>query len=124
MIAINLTLVVQGINFFIAYCLLRAYLLRPIVDFIASKELQEKQLRAYIANKKNEILDQQNKTKDDWYSFQRKIHQSIPRLSAQKSVIFNNIKPSCEFPVISKAVVAKLTHELVATCLPKVKNVD
>lgn len=71
---INFTLVVQAINFFVAYKLIRTLLLRPAVDAIESDQLvRENQINAIemeerVITKKNDAINKQWQTCQDHFA--------------------------------------------------------
>lgn len=86
MININLTLIVQAINFIIAYYLLKHLYLKPILDLNTKDEFKIKAIESEL-NSEIMILKQKNALKESkWNSYKSLFKQDIFKLSEIKYI--------------------------------------
>jgi hypothetical protein len=118
---LNSTLVIQGINFFCAYFILRRYLFGPVVAMVHQEQAQQKALEQAIQMRKHKVDQQEQQLKDSWLAFQELYAQKIPPV--QDRQIFRQIKPSLEYKNPTAEAVKMLTAEFVPLAVQKVKDV-
>ena len=75
---INFTLVVQAINFLIAYVLINKLLLRPVINLINKEEEIEKNTNFDMVKAKEELEETQNIKLQKWQKFQKKFSKDSP----------------------------------------------
>ena len=76
---INFTLVVQLINFFIAYILIERLLLRPAVAIIREEDEERFKLQNLVAFNKERLEQKEFDKQQEWRSLQEIFAKSIPR---------------------------------------------
>jgi hypothetical protein len=64
---VNATLLVQMLNFFIVYLMLRRLLFKPVVAIIQHEESQEKALHDIIDQQKKSLDIQEKERQRNWY---------------------------------------------------------
>lgn len=75
---INLTLVVQMVNFLIAYALLTKLLLKPGYEAVKSDENRGRQLRALIQQSQEKLAERQTYKKNRWQRCQDYFYTNKP----------------------------------------------
>ena len=101
---INFTLVVQSINFLIAYVLINKLLLKPIVNIINTEETLEQNINANIDKAKKELEKTENIKILKWQKFQEKFSANSPDIygfflenlieQAHKTIVIKEIDTS------------------------------
>jgi hypothetical protein len=118
---INMTLVVQGINFFIAYVLLRRFLLKPVVQIITHEQAQEAALHSAIESRKAMVREQEYVMREKWLAFQNTFRGMLPALESER--VFRHIKPQVQVPLPAPDTLATLTADIAQASVQKVQNV-
>ena len=86
---VNATLLVQMLNFFIAYWMLRHLLFRPVVAIIQQAEAQEQALHVIIDQHKKSLDIQEKERLRNWHACQEYFATHQP--SAQQQHILSDI---------------------------------
>ncbi|HSW73980.1 MAG TPA: ATP synthase F0 subunit B [Candidatus Limnocylindria bacterium] len=120
---INLTLILQGINFFIVYLFLRRFLLRPLVDLLEKESAYIQSLETAIMARSETVIRQQQELTNRWRAFQHSFASQLPTLDQARSTIVHNIKPSIHCTHPSAQTISHLVHEVTETSLAKVQDV-
>jgi hypothetical protein len=118
---INMTLVVQGINFCIAYMLLRRFLLKPVVRSIHHEQAQEAALHSAIESRKASIREQEYEMHNRWRIFQNSYASKMPHVQDER--VFRYIKPQVQVQVPSQEALMAITTDVTAASVQKVRNV-
>ena len=80
MTVINFTLVIQAINFFIAFLLIKFFFFKTAVDHIQSEETLQKTLNAKVGNYQELVNSQEQKLKNQWHNMVRHFSFNSPSL--------------------------------------------
>ncbi len=118
---VNITLVIQGINFFCTYLIVRAFLLRPLVAMIYHDKAQRQALDLAIDTRIQKVTEYEQALHDQWLQFQLVNRDKMPL--PQEDHLFKGIKPPMLYPVISESVVRTFAADIVAVTTKKVKDV-
>ena len=122
-IAINATLVVQGINFFITYLLLRRFLFKPTLVIIDREAAQQAALNGAIKARQKAIdvtIQEQN---EKWELFHRSIHGKIPVTGVTRLHKMQRIELILEPQVMQADRLALLTDEAVVSLVKRIEHV-
>ena len=95
---INLTLVVQAINFFVAYYILNTILFKQAVALIQKKETQRNALRQAIINEHRRMQSLLELKQEQWKQYQSSLHDQQP-----KNILTDDILPIQSKPLIPQA---------------------
>lgn len=77
---LNGTLFIQILNFVFVYILVDRILLKKAVKLIYQEQDEQANLMTDIAQKRNEVLAQENEMQEHWYNHQRIFSEHIPML--------------------------------------------
>ena len=118
---VNLTLVIQGINFAIAYVFFRYILLAPLVSIIQKDHSEVENKKKFIFDLEEQILKKREYKKNRWNLLQKSFLKSFPD---KDQVCIKKFKTtSClAKPFIDKKEVEKLTVEVKAYIIQKVEH--
>lgn len=120
--AINCTLVFQVLNFFIAYLLLKRFLLKPAIDFLLQKEAAQTALEAQIQQQER-LIDQKNqKISNAWLKARAGFTQKINTLFNRSIETVDELQP-VSITDISDAEKKVIKDNVKAVLLKKVENV-
>lgn len=78
--AVDITLIIQAINFFIAYWFLKTYVFYPAMKIITKEESQEKDLRKAIDVARSEKEQIELTKKSRWDQIKESLHRLIPSM--------------------------------------------
>jgi len=123
MITINITLIVQAINFGIAYLLLRFLLFKPAIRIIAQEQAAEDKLHSNIAKQKAIHVE-----KERVYDVQiQTCHQFFvdnkPLVINPELMIFKGLTPSITPVPRADDVIQDATREIKQALIQRIKNV-
>ncbi len=121
---INITILVQMINFIIAYVIIRTLLLKPAVTVI----LQEEEHRATL-DKSIENIDKANKAKQETMAYQwsvckQEFGEHAPEISETERVL--RTPPAVELPAIpelDKKSIEPMADSLAHDLVERISNV-
>src|SRR5437868_5404391 len=118
---VNMTLVIQGINFFCTYLIVRAFLLKPIVAMIYQEKAQQQALDLSIDTRIKKVKEHEQELQDHWRQFQLVNKNKMP-LSDDEH-IFKGIKPPILYPAFSADAIRNYVTDIVTVTTKKVKDV-
>ena len=75
---INITLVIQGVNFILAFLFLKYVLLIPLFNFLEERKNIKSAKLHCILNLEESVAQQIGYKRDRWRSFQKKFLEGIP----------------------------------------------
>ncbi len=113
MISVNMTLVVQGINFLVAFWFLSRFLLKPLVVLIEKKRIEKEAKRRCILGLEESIKQQVEYKVEQWRNFQKDFLKAIPKIHLQDHM------PEQKVPEIT---VEPLGHEKIDQLALQVEN--
>jgi hypothetical protein len=119
---INATLLVQALNFFIVYLMLRRFLFKPAIAIIEHETAQENSLRDIIEQQKKSLEIQEKERQRHWYLCQEyfAIHQ--PNLVA-KNLSLTHRTDIDTHPLLSENSIAEMISSVSHTMENKIKHV-
>lgn len=91
-ISLNLTLIIQIINFLTAYFFLSKFFLKPALELFKEDKNEKDLLKKIINEKKEVILNKENYKRLNWKKYQEQYQQIMPNENIQLYKInFNNL---------------------------------
>jgi hypothetical protein len=121
---INMTLIVQSVNFCIVYLMVRHFLFKPVVTIIEREQSEEQALHDIIDQQKKSLEIQEKERQRSWVLCQEycTIHQ--PQLVHQRQSFCDEIEYSS--PTISSPSTQAIAHaatQLSSALEEKIKHV-
>ncbi len=101
MINVNATLIVQAINFFIAYLLFRFILLKPAYQVITEENQNEAELQELVSRDKMALEEKKDEQLEQWRVCKQYCKDYIPELPDEAS-LFRGIAPKVTISSLSK----------------------
>jgi len=89
---INATLIVQAINFGIAYLILRKFVFAPGIALVLKERAHEARLQTEVMQATEQIHSEQERLTAEWAAEQKKLATQIPALPEELFVL-RHIKP-------------------------------
>ena len=121
MINVNFTLIIQGLNFLIAYVLINKLLLKPAIKIINQEEVLEQSLQLDLEKAKKNLEVIKNLKREKWERFQKHFSQNSP--DVLKRMYERLERPAKPFVFEDLTQVEKLTKDLEDYLVNKVENV-
>lgn len=84
---VNLTLVVQAVNFFVAYLILKYLLLKPALQAIAAEDAHQQQLVSQVQENHVRIQEKKQEIQQRWRDCQEEFVQNAPAIAHDELVI-------------------------------------
>ncbi|MFZ5953953.1 MAG: hypothetical protein ACOYT8_02500 [Candidatus Dependentiae bacterium] len=113
---VNLTLGVQAINFFLAYLILKYFLLKPAIMAIQSEDTLQQHLIAKVHQSHKRISDKQREIQEKWQECQKEFADNAPLLEVNQFVTRSTTKALSLAPINEQEVMHKaqeIEHELI-----------
>lgn len=113
---VNLTLGVQAINFFLAYLILKYFLLKPAIMAIQSEDTLQQNLVARVHQSHKRISDKQQEIQEKWRECQKEFTDNAPLLEVDQFVTRSTGKVLSLVPIDEQKVMHKaqeIEHELI-----------
>lgn len=117
---INCTLIVQAINFFIAFFIIKYFFFKPVLAQIHAEDAFQESLintvqahRIIVVQKEQELLAQ-------WQSAQRYFEENSP---STRSEPFFSVKPAIQKPIFEQSIVDSIAKKAATELLKKVDHV-
>jgi hypothetical protein len=110
---INITILIQIVNFLIAYVIIRTLLLKPVVTVILNQEAHQEELNLTLQN-----LEKGNQAKEailaqDWESCKKEFKEHAPKIQeAQKMLEQPTPENLPEIPAIDKKTIEPMTNQV------------
>ena len=118
---INATLLVQAINFFIAYLLFRHIFLKPGYQELQEKKAHQASLEDTVAHDKRAIEETRQKQKDAWLIFRKWCSEYHPSWIS-KIFFFRGITTPIKPKKIEKEQKERARDQLVETMITMIKE--
>lgn len=111
---INLTIIVQVINFLIAYILIVNILLKPAIKIILKKRKKIADLKTDLKNEQEKLLFLESKKAQLWEIYLADLRNNKPKVIEQNNLIFLNINSYVKYKQLSfsSADIDIITKEL------------
>lgn len=117
---INCTLIVQAINFFIAFFLIKYFLFKPVLAVINQEDAHQESLintvqahRAIVAQKEQDLSIQ-------WHSAQEYFEENIPLIAKEQ---FFSTKSEIIKPEFDKQLIEDMAKQAAGQLIKKVNHV-
>lgn len=108
---LNLTLFIQAGNFFIAYILFRAFLLKPAVALMQKQKQAQDLLRDKINHNQLGIEEKKQSYQQQWHNLQAYYARYKPQLVKSRDYVFKNISSPLGYPAVPDELVQQLTDQ-------------
>lgn len=121
---INMTLMVQAINFGITYWIVRYFLFKPVITIIEREQAEEHALHDVIDQQKKSLEIQEKERQRNWTLCQEYCTIQQPQLSHQKQSFLDEIEygmPNISSP--SAQAIAHAATQLSSALEEKIKHV-
>ncbi len=119
---INITLIVQGINFFIAYGIMRIFLLKPAVQVIQDEQAQQAKLNTVIKQQEQSMTIKGGERQKYWQACRDYFKDNKPFIDRTVSLIKEI--PEIFVPVVLENLVDKLIEETHRALVKKIGHID
>lgn len=114
---INGTLIVQGINFFIVYVILRLFFFKPIVASIHQEDKELETLQGAIEARTSSVLNKEREIREQWQAFQQSYASTIPH--PQQEIVWHDMSYKSA-PLPDQASIDKLSTQVATKLVEKV----
>ena len=115
---INITLVVQAINFFIAYWVMRIFLFKPALQVIEGEQAQQTRLNTIIRQQEQSITIKEDERQKHWQACRDYFRDNKPFIVLTKLAIKEI--PEVSLPVVRQELVDKLADETQQALIQKI----
>jgi F0F1-type ATP synthase membrane subunit b/b' len=118
---INLTIIVQCINFLIAYLIIRLLLVKPSIQELESDKNELQQLSAALSEKNAALVAQEEERMRRWHMCQQTIAQQTP--SVISPLVKVELSDMVKLPEISGNEIQKYAHDVQEIIVKRLSNV-
>ena len=102
---LNITILIQSINFFLAYTLLRYFFFKPIFAVIKQEEDVLHGLKQQITVLQDAIYGHQQQKTQDWQRGKVLLKQRVPCVTEESLFVFKKVAPEVKvLPFDAKAI--------------------
>jgi hypothetical protein len=119
---VNLTLVVQALNFFVAYLILKYLLLKPAVQAIAAEDAHQQQLVCLVQESHVRIQEKKQEIQQRWRDCQQEFVQNAPAIADDEFALRFPVRVLSLEPIHEEKVVQR-SRELQNELIKKVGHV-
>ncbi len=119
---VNLTLIVQAINFFIAYGIMRIFLLKPAVQVIQDEQDQQEKVNTIIRQQKQSIIIKEGERQKYWQACRDYFEDNKPFID--QVLLFIKKIPEVPVPVVPDDLVDKLVEETQRALVKEIGHID
>jgi len=123
MISVNFTLVVQAINFLIAYVMIRKLFLRPVVEAINEDERHYSQNVEMIEVQRERVRVKNNELEDRWKECQHEFDENEPEVAPTQQVVVKVATGIKKVPPLDKKTVDQISEKTAEELIKKVADV-
>jgi len=118
---INITLIVQAINFFIAYGIIRTLLLKPAVQVIQDEQAQQAKLNTIIRQQEQSITIKEGERQKNWQACCDYFDDNKPFIDL---LLFIKKIPEISVPVVPDDLVDKLVEETQRALIQEIGHIN
>ncbi len=115
---INVTMVIQAINFFIAYWVMRIFLFKPALQVIQGEQIQQTRLNTIIRQQEQSITIKEDERQKHWQACRDYFRDNKPFIDLRKLAIKEI--PEVSLPVVRQELVDKLADETQQVLIQKI----
>jgi F0F1-type ATP synthase membrane subunit b/b' len=120
---VNATLIVQILNFIVAYFLLKTLFFKPALRIVDQEQASRKNLLDAIDVHNKEIEQKELKLQQHVLGYREEFSKEIPSAEHEIVFIFKDIMPQISYPEISAQELKRCTDEVIPSLRAKVENV-
>jgi hypothetical protein len=119
---INATLIIQAVNFFIAYLLLRFLFFKPVVAMIRQEQAQVDGLVSQLNEKRKAIHALELLRQEQWAKFQQEFRNRFPAIINSHRYVFKKLSTGRVIAFTDPQEIKQLEDELVQQIIQKVEH--
>lgn len=119
---INLTLVIQSVNFFIAYGIIRKFLLEPAVQVIKKEQAQQEKLNVVIRQQEEHMVLRGNERQKYWQACREYFRDHRPFIE-QSSLLIKEL-PEISLPTVPAKLIDQLIKETQDALVKKIGRIN
>ena len=119
---INLTLVVQAINFFVAYYILNTVLFKHAVAIIQREDTQRNALRQAIINEHRRMQSLQEQKQEQWKQYQRSLLDQQPQNILAEDILSIQSTPPIPQVKLSQSYLDTLTDDITTVIVQRITH--
>jgi len=120
---INLTLVVQAINFLIAYIMIKKLFLKPAVEAIEQDDADERKDQEKITIQKEIVVGEEKRLQQRLSDFRKTFLEHEPEVAKAFEIAITPISGLPSLPAINEKQVEKLAKQTADHLIEKVAHV-
>lgn len=109
---INVTLILQIVNFLFAYFVLKKLFFVPVITIIEQDQETNRKLHDNIAESLARINEQEQKKEELWQVCRDNLGKKIPVVHEEHLFVFRHIKPDLSVPLLDEAAERQLEKEV------------
>ncbi len=117
---INGTLVVQAINFSIAFYLIKYLFFKPVLAHITAEDSLQESLIASVQEHQSQVAAREHELKEHWLSVRRYFAENVPSLRSSSHA---SKRPDIVIPEFEVADVQRAAHQAADALVKKVDHV-
>lgn len=107
---VNLTLVIQAVNFFFAYLILKYLLLKPAVQAVAAEDAHQQELVVQVQQNHQRIDQKKEEIKQRWYDCQQEFAHHAPRAVEDEHRVQLPLRTLPKLHIDEKELTAQARH--------------
>ncbi|HEB41904.1 MAG TPA: hypothetical protein ENI08_02715 [Candidatus Dependentiae bacterium] len=115
---INVTMVIQAINFFIAYWVMRIFLFKPALQVIQGEQIEQTRLDTIIRQQEQSITIKEDERQKHWQACRDYFRDNKPFIDLTKLVVKE--MPEVSIPVVRQELIDKLADETQQVLIQKI----
>jgi hypothetical protein len=123
MMSINATLIVQALNFFVAYLILRYFLCKPTVKVIEQEHEETEHLQEVATERTQALAIKIEEKAVAWKDFQATFAREAPRVMC-RVVVHSGVEPVKPEALPSQEELEQLAHNVQHVITKKVSHVE
>lgn len=123
MIEINLTLLIQVINFIIAYIILRFLFFRPVVAVIKREDQEKDSLLDTIEQRRIMLQDREKERQELWRQCQYYFIEHAPQMPSRLQMTIAAL-PEQQLPSLDQKTIEKYSELVTDAIVQKVRHVQ
>ena len=119
---VNLTVLVQAVNFFVAYLILKYFLLKPAIAAIRQEDTYQNHLLGMVQSSHSRISDKQQEIEHKWRLCQKEFAKIAPQ-PLSETIVRSAIVASVNFHDIDSQRLAHRVQEYHTVLLKELEHV-
>ncbi len=113
---VNATLIVQAVNFLIAYLLFRFILLKPAYRAITEEEQHKMELEHLVVRDRLSLEEKKHEQREQWLACKHHCEEHMPEL-LDEAAFFRGITPRATASSLSKSTLDTMRKRMTKTIL-------